>query len=451
MGLVLDGRYLIEELIGSGGMSVVYRAKHLRLNRHVAVKTLKLQIDTKPIYRERFQREIDSLSTLNHPNIVTVTDCLIDEMGQPYVVMDLLKGKSLDKILSEQGPLEVASFANIALQILSALEHAHRNGVIHRDIKPGNVVLMDEDAGYAKVVDFGLAKIGQENNKLTNSGEIWGSPPYMSPEQCKGQATDNRSDIYSVGCVMYEMLMGQDPFPNSNLYELLHKHVNEIPLPFVKVNPRKDLPPELESVIFKAMAKNPEDRFQTAFEMEEIILKVLGESWTAKERNAFKHAIRAQGLSSSSIRIKAQRSGSGQVETSGPLAILPQFSLWLMLFLILGFAGLGVASVVGWTSKRPEVPATTLTSDFAGLAEKNINLDDTPANKSKTDKADESDKLTSRVRTATPVVRHANQAHLHPHLKTASQEKGKVQSKPASKPDSGGSDPWAELRRLRKN
>lgn len=437
---------MVEELIGTGGMSVVYRARHLRLNRPVAIKTLKLQIDTKPVYRERFQREIDSLSTLNHPNIVTVTDCLIDEEGQPYVVMDLLKGKSLDKMLCEQGPLTVPCFANIALQILSAIEHAHRNGVVHRDIKPGNIVLMDEDAGYAKVVDFGLAKLGQENNKLTHSGEIWGSPPYMSPEQCKGEATDHRSDIYSVGCVFYEMLMGQDPFPNSNLYELLNKHVQQTPLEFSKVNPRKDLPPELEKVIFKAMAKKPEDRYQSAFEMEEILLRVLGDSW-AKERNAFKHAIRAQGLSSSSIRIQSQR-GQQDVAMQGPLALLPQFSLWLMLFLILGFAGLGVASVAGWNT-----PVTSLKSpvpEFSSFPDKGLNLDDSDTIV-KNKPVAPSKHITSVAPAEKPNQNQSRYAaHSHNRWSNLEKEK-KSQARPVSNKETKGGDPWAELRRLRKN
>ncbi|QQR57167.1 MAG: serine/threonine protein kinase [Candidatus Melainabacteria bacterium] len=440
---------MVEEQIGSGGMSVVYRARHLRLNRAVAIKTLKLQIDSKPVYRERFQREIDSLSALNHPNVVTVTDCLIDDEGQPYVVMDLLKGKSLDKMLTEQGPLSVPCFANIALQILSAIEHAHRNGVVHRDIKPGNIVLMDEDAGYAKVVDFGLAKLGQENNKLTHSGEIWGSPPYMSPEQCKGEATDHRSDIYSLGCVFYEMLMGQDPFPNSNLYELLTKHVHQTPLEFSKVNQRKDLPPELEKVVFKAMSKKPEDRYQTAFEIEEILLRVLGDSW-AKERTAFKHVIRAQGLSSSSIRIQSQRD-QPELGTQGPLALLPQFSLWLMLFLILGFAGLGVASVVGWNSEKANnmnsLSSNSEMADFSGLADKNIILDDSDnIGKSKA-------KMTSRhIPSATPTVRPANNGHAHSRWAALEKEKKPAQSKPSSASDTKNkNDPWAELKRLRKN
>jgi serine/threonine-protein kinase len=438
---------MVEEQIGSGGMSVVYRARHLRLNRAVAIKTLKLQIDAKPVYRERFQREIDSLSALNHPNVVTVTDCLIDDQGQPYVVMDLLKGKSLDKMLTEQGPLSVPCFANIALQILSAIEHAHRNGVVHRDIKPGNIVLMDEDAGYAKVVDFGLAKLGQENNKLTHSGEIWGSPPYMSPEQCKGEATDHRSDVYSLGCVFYEMLMGQDPFPNSNLYELLTKHVHQTPPEFSKVNQRKDLPPELEKIVFKAMAKKPEDRYQTAFEIEEILLRVLGDSW-AKERNTFKHAIRAQGLSSSSIRIQSQRDQQA-IGTQGPLALLPQFSLWLMLFLILGFAGLGVASVAGWNSDKANIyPKTNLSSnsemaDFSGLADKNIILDDSDTIRKAKAKLP-SKHIPSTSPGATPMVKSTSNGHNHSRWATPEKEK-----KPAQTKDKN--DPWAELKRLRKN
>ncbi|MBS1989637.1 MAG: serine/threonine protein kinase [Cyanobacteria bacterium SZAS LIN-3] len=274
VGTVLDGRFEIEEVLGSGGMSVVYKARQLRVNRHVAIKTLRLQLDTKDIYRERFQREISSLCSLSHPNIVTVYDCIIGEDDQPYIVMDYLRGRSLEALIAHEGPMSVERFARISIQICSALEHAHKRGIIHRDLKPGNIVLMDDEMDFVKVVDFGLAKIGDQNKRLTHSGELWGSPPYMSPEQCMGEPQDQRSDLYSIGAVMYEMLCGVDPFPNaSTVFEFIKNHTSVTPPPLNSVNLKVNVPPKVEAVVFKALEKDPNRRYQSAKELQDAIVE----------------------------------------------------------------------------------------------------------------------------------------------------------------------------------
>lgn len=274
IGTTLDGRFYIEEVLGTGGMSVVYKAKQLRVNRYVAIKTLIMRLDTKPVYRERFQREIQSLCSLNHPHIVTVYDCLIGDDDHPYVIMDFLRGRSLEALIEEDGPLSLERFARIAVQVCSALEHAHRNGIVHRDLKPGNVVLLDEENDFVKVVDFGLAKIGEDSRKLTKSGELWGSPPYMSPEQCMGKEVDARSDVYSLGAVMYEMLTGKDPYHEAvTVFELIQQHVGSPPPPCSTTNPSVSVPFAVEEVIQKAMAKDPLNRYQTAGELRNALVK----------------------------------------------------------------------------------------------------------------------------------------------------------------------------------
>ncbi len=279
MGTILDDRFQIDDVLGSGGMSVVYLATQIRVNRQVAIKTLKMQLDSKQVYRERFHREITLLCALSHPHIVTVYDCVFDEEQQPYVVMDYLRGRSLEALIKEEGTIDLDRFARIVVQVCSALEYAHKNGVIHRDLKPGNLVLMDDEMDFVKVVDFGLAKLNQENRKLTQSGELWGSPPYLSPEQCIGKPEDARSDIYSLGCVMFEMLTGKDPFhEGTSIYELIQYHVNTPPPSMRSINPLLNLPNDLESVIFKAMAKEPQDRYQTAQELSNAIVKACSES-----------------------------------------------------------------------------------------------------------------------------------------------------------------------------
>ncbi|MBX3135939.1 serine/threonine protein kinase, partial [Candidatus Obscuribacterales bacterium] len=279
VGTNLGDRFYIEEVLGSGGMSVVYKAKQLAVNRHVAIKTIRVQLDAKPVYRERFEREISSLCALSHPNVVTVYDCIIGEDGQPYVVMDYLRGRSLETLIEADGPLPVDRFARISMQVCSAMDHAHKRGIIHRDLKPGNIVLMDDEMDFVKVVDFGLAKLSEDNRKLTQSGELWGSPPYMSPEQCMGESGDERSDIYALGCVMYEMLTGKDPFwYATTIFELIQRHVNTVPASFAEVNPAAVVPYAVESVIFQAMEKNPVSRFNSALELRDALMSACANS-----------------------------------------------------------------------------------------------------------------------------------------------------------------------------
>lgn len=275
IGTTLAGRFLIMEILGKGGMSVVYKAKQIAMDRDVAIKTLDVHVDTKPVLKERLEREVKSLCKLNHPHIVTVHDWLIGEDGHPYIVMDCLRGQSLQALLKE-GWLNLERFQNIAVQILNALDYAHKQGVAHRDIKPGNIMLIDDETDLVKVLDFGLAKIREDNRRLTHSGQIWGSPPYMSPEQCMGEEGDGRSDIYSLGAVFYELLTGKDPFCKAGqLYQILHSHIHDTPPPMVVANPKASVPPLVEQVICTALAKDPDDRFQTMAEFKDQLVSAL--------------------------------------------------------------------------------------------------------------------------------------------------------------------------------
>lgn len=273
IGTTLDGRFYIEEVLGQGGMSVVYKAKQLRVNRYVAIKTIRMQVDTHSTVAQRFMREVETLVALSHPNIVSVFDCVFGPGDQPYIIMDYLKGRSLEALLRDEGPLDLNRFARIAVQILSALEHAHKKGVIHRDVKPGNVVLIDDEMDFVKVVDFGLAKLTEENRKLTRSGELWGSPPYMSPEQALGESGDYRSDIYSLGAVMYEMLTGKDPFYESaTVYELIKAHLEKMPPSFAQANPNALVPPGVEHAIGRALHKKPDERYQSVGQFQSAVV-----------------------------------------------------------------------------------------------------------------------------------------------------------------------------------
>ena len=283
LGQLLEDKYLIEEVIGWGGMSVVYRAKQVMVDRTVAIKTVKFRADERPDIWQRFQREIVTLSRLSHRNVVTVYDCVVGKDGQPYVVMDLIQGCTLDDVLVKFGRLPLKQLCSIATQVASAVDHAHRHNVIHRDLKPANIMILgdpsrlgDEEGNCeVKVVDFGLAKLGEDNHRLTQTGQLWGSPPYISPEQIKGGDLDHRCDIYSLGVVVYEMATGRDPFASDVVYEMLHQHLHNDPPPFSDICPDNPPPRELEAVVRKAMAKDPNARYQTMAEFKEDLEKAL--------------------------------------------------------------------------------------------------------------------------------------------------------------------------------
>lgn len=276
-GIVAD-KYEIIASIGGGGWGTVYKARHTLLDRIVAVKTLHPHMVASGSALKRFKQEAQAGSQLDHPHILNVLDFGITDDGIPYLVMDYLEGQSLGDLLQGNKNLQPARGLAIFVQVASALAHAHRRGVIHRDLKPANVMLIehDDNPDYVKIVDFGIAKIlkrgdGADSTELTETGQLFGSPLYMSPEQCTGKDLDGRSDIYSLGCVIYRSLTGLPPFEVQDLATCIYKHVNELPVPFGIACPELELRPELESLVFKAMAKDPAERFQSMSELEEAI------------------------------------------------------------------------------------------------------------------------------------------------------------------------------------
>lgn len=268
------GRYEILDALGEGGMSVVYKAKQELVDRIVAIKTLKMKLLAEPMLLKRFEREVKTLSRLNHPNIVTVFDCIV-ENGQPYFVMDFLQGCSLQDLIVEEKRLSPGRCKNIFGQVCNAVEHAHRNGIVHRDLKPANIMLLDiSGQEFVKVVDFGLAKIGEEAQRLTQTGEIWGSPLYMSPEQCSGHSMDARSDIYSLGAVLYESLTGLVPFAGTSFLDTIQKVVSLQPPTFATSAPDLRLPAEIEEIVMRCLEKNPDKRYQSMAELKDALERV---------------------------------------------------------------------------------------------------------------------------------------------------------------------------------
>ena len=261
-GRLLGNRYEIIEKIGSGGMATVYKAKCHVLNRYVAIKILRDEFTTDEEFIKRFEVEAQSAASITHPNIVSVYDVGVDG-NLYYIVMELIKGKTLKEIIiEERGPLPWKWSVNIAIQIASALEIAHRNHIIHRDIKPHNIIITED--GVAKVTDFGIAK-AVSNSTITAFGTTIGSVHYFSPEHARGGFTDEKSDLYSLGVVMYEMLTGKVPFDADTPVSVALKHMQEEPRLAKEVNP--NIPLAVNDVIMKALKKDSTLRYQSATEM----------------------------------------------------------------------------------------------------------------------------------------------------------------------------------------
>lgn len=272
LGTLLNDRYNIESIIGQGSMGVVYRATHKTIGRPVAIKMLNWRLVSNPRSIKRFEREAQATSRLNHANVVAVHDVGLAPTRQPYIVMDFAEGVSLGEHLKSVERFSIPRAINIFLQICAALNHAHEKGVIHRDLKPSNIILNQDSTGddHVKVVDFGVAKLahpdGEQTDNLTKTGEVIGTPAYMSPEQCMSRPLDARSDVYSLGILMYHVLAGKPPFVGMNTLETMGKQVMEMPSPFFAVG-ATHVPDALEQIIFRCLCKFPHERYQTMAEL----------------------------------------------------------------------------------------------------------------------------------------------------------------------------------------
>src|SRR4051795_6809000 len=255
---LIDGRYRAEKRLGAGGMAEVWCAQDEVLGRRVAVKLMGGRFAEDPEFHERFRREAQAAAGLTHPNIVAIFDRSEWE-GTPYIAMELVDGQTLKELVQQRGPLPPHIAVGLTEQILRALGYAHRRGIVHRDVKPQNVILDPE--GQAKVADFGIAR-ANNSSEMTQTGAIVGTVQYLSPEQANGDPVDARSDLYSTGIVLYELLTGHPPFDGEAPISIALKHLNERPVPPGQMHP--GIPPALESVVMRSLEKDPARRYQTA-------------------------------------------------------------------------------------------------------------------------------------------------------------------------------------------
>jgi serine/threonine-protein kinase len=272
---LLGGRYELDGIVGRGGMAEVFRARDIRLDRIVGVKTLRDDLARDQTFQARFRREAQSAASLNHPSIVAVYDTGEDMVGSlpvPYIVMEFVDGRTLRDLLRDDRRLLPERAAEITDGVLRALDYSHRNGIVHRDIKPGNVMLTR--AGDVKVMDFGIARaVSDSQLTMTQTAQVIGTAQYLSPEQARGERVDARSDLYSTGCLLYELLTGRPPFTGDSPVAIAYQHVKEEPVPPSQLDP--EVPPWADAIVLKAMQKDPADRYQSAGEMRNDIQRAL--------------------------------------------------------------------------------------------------------------------------------------------------------------------------------
>jgi eukaryotic-like serine/threonine-protein kinase len=328
-----SGRYRMADVLGRGGMAVVYLARDDELERPVAIKVLARHLADDPVFRDRFLREARLAARLSHPNIVQIYDAGEDH-GDPYIVMECVEGRSLADELESSGALDPARVVDLGVQVCAGLEHAHAAGLVHRDIKPGNLLLGERDT--VKIADFGIARAA-ETTRLTQMGSVLGTAAYLSPEQALGEEVTAAADVYSLGCVLFECLTGRTPYVFDTLAELAVKHREEPITPVRELRP--EIPEELEAVVMRSLARNPEYRPPSA--------AALGRDLAVTTTDDVTHPLpQARGAPASDVRTEPLRQPARRDEKAPTLD--RRWILWAtMLLLVVAAIVIGVIGLEG--------------------------------------------------------------------------------------------------------
>ncbi|MEW6969539.1 Stk1 family PASTA domain-containing Ser/Thr kinase [Trueperella pyogenes] len=383
---ILGDRYEVGDLIGRGGMAQVHLGYDTRLSRTVAVKVLRTDHAQDPTFIARFRREAQSAAALNHPSIVAVYDTgeetVTSEAGRtlslPYIVMEYVKGRTVSQLLSNGDALPIEEAVQIVVGILSALEYSHREGIVHRDIKPGNIMLTPD--GKVKVMDFGIARaIADSSATMTQTNSVVGTAQYLSPEQARGEVVDARSDLYSTGCVLFELLTGQPPFRGDSAVAVAYQHVSQLPPAPTSIAP--DIPEALDRVVTKSLAKRREDRYQSAAQMRaDLLAAIRGGEVNAPAVGSWQTQIISSSTQIAPVPTPGPRVAASPTTTQTSLPAVEE-NKHNRLFIILGsililLAALGIGYAFFMANSSPGEEKTTIARttvpDLTGMDEARV-------------------------------------------------------------------------------
>ena len=372
---MLAGRYEIGRLIGRGGMAQVYIGYDTRLSRTVAIKVLRSDMATDDTFLARFRREAQSSAALNHPSIVGVYDTGDEDIATdsgtvtlPFIVMEYVKGRTVRDLLSSGDPIPIDEAAQITAGVLSALEYSHHEGIIHRDIKPGNIMLTPK--GNVKVMDFGIARaIADATSQMTQTNTVVGTAQYLSPEQARGEVVDARSDLYSAGCLLYEMLTGRPPFTGDSALSVAYQHVSKAPQPASSI--ASDIPDSLDRVIMKALAKNKDDRYQSAEQFRsDLLAAIRGQGVSAPATAAYQVPAAAAATPLPPTTVVPGASAVSAATGSQPIYDTSQFEAqtkksngWLWALLVVLLLAVGFVGWQVWKSGQDDPDPTDTTTE----------------------------------------------------------------------------------------
>ena len=384
---VLAGRYEIRDLIGRGGMAEVHLGYDKRLSRIIAIKLLRSDIAGDPTFQARFRREAQSAAALNHPTIVAVYDSGEEEIttpngstrSVPYIVMEYVEGHTVRELLGDGEAVPIPEAVEITTGVLDALEYSHRAGIVHRDIKPGNIMLTS--TGAVKVMDFGIARAMEDSSAtVTQTHAVVGTAQYLSPEQARGEIVDARSDLYSTGCLLYELLTGQPPFTGDSAVAIAYQHVREIPKPPSSL--AADVPESLDRVVLKALAKTRDDRYQDAAHMRtELLAAERGMAVSAPATDTWQSTTAMPSATAPSPAVPAPPPSTAQPPTGPEKAAEDKrprrrWWVWVLLIILLILAGALIGKAAsgrfpgGKPSPTPSPTATAATvPDVSGMSE----------------------------------------------------------------------------------